>query len=170
MVFLNSSRVVNDLLEKRAGIYSSRPYRPLCQDIMSGGARMVLMPYGERWRNQRKIMHSILNGRQEITKFAPYQELEAKQLVYEYLNSPQEFHRCNQRYSNSIITSVVFGRRAALDDPDVKQVLDSVAVLGKHLFNPLKSICDVFPWLANIPKPLQWWRPAGEAYFKKTRA
>jgi len=45
IVFLNSSRMVNDLLEKRAAIYSSRPFRPRCQDIMSGGARMLLMPH-----------------------------------------------------------------------------------------------------------------------------
>jgi hypothetical protein len=137
---------------------------------MSGGARMVLMPHSERWRNQRKIMHSILNGRQAESKFVPYQELESKLLVYDYLMDPENFHVSNQRFSNSVIMSVVFGRRAAIDDPELKAVLESVAVLAEYLFNPLKNICDAFPWLANLPKSLQWWRPAGEAYFQKTRA
>jgi hypothetical protein len=56
---------------------------------MSGGVRMLLMGHTDKWRNQRKIMHSILNGRQAETKFVPYQELEAKQLVYDYLRAPE---------------------------------------------------------------------------------
>jgi hypothetical protein len=50
IVHLNSARVVTDLLERRAAIYSSRPFRPMSQDIASGGSRMLLMPYGDRWR------------------------------------------------------------------------------------------------------------------------
>ncbi|CZR68763.1 related to cytochrome P450 [Phialocephala subalpina] len=166
LVFLNSARVVNDLMEKRASIYSSRPYRPLCQDIMSGGVRMLLMPYSDKWRNQRKIMHSILNGQQAETKFVPYQELEAKQLVYDYLREPEKFNVANQAFANSVIMSVVFGRRASIDDPELKAILKAVADLGEYLFNPMKNLVDAFPWLAKLPKPLQWWRPAGEAYFK----
>jgi hypothetical protein len=161
---------VNDLLEKRANIYSSRPFRPMCQDIMSGGARMVLMPYSDRWRNQRKIMHSILNSRKAESQFVPYQDLEAKQLVYDYLTNSENFHICNQRFSNSVIMSVVFGRRAAINDPELKAILDSVEILTSYLFNPLKSIADVFPWLSKLPKSFQWWRPEGEKYFNKTRA
>ena len=128
---------------------------------------MLLMPHSDKWRNQRKIMHSILNGQQANTKFAPYQELEAKQLVYEYLKSPERFNVANQRYANSVIMSVVFGRRAGIDDPELKAILQAVAELGEYLFNPMKNMCDAFPWLARLPKALQWWRPAGEAYFKK---
>jgi hypothetical protein len=89
LVFLNSSRVVNNLMEKRVAIYAFRPYRPMCQDIMSGGVRMLLMGHTDKWRNQRKIMHSILNGRQAETKFVPYQE--TKQLVYDYLRATEKF-------------------------------------------------------------------------------
>lgn len=42
-VFLNSSRVVNDLMEKRSGIYSSRANLPMTSNIMSGGCRVLLM-------------------------------------------------------------------------------------------------------------------------------
>jgi hypothetical protein len=62
--------------------------------------------------------------------------------------------------------SVVFGRRASIDGPELKAILKAVAGLGEYLFNPMKNLCDAFPWLAKLPKPLQWWRPAGEAYFK----
>ncbi len=109
LVYLNSSRVVTDLLEKRAAIYSSRPYRPMMGEIMSGGARIVFMGYTDKWRNQRKIMHSILNGQQAEKKFVPFQDLEAKQLVYEIYKEPENFHKASQRFSNSVILSWATG-------------------------------------------------------------
>jgi len=142
----------------------------MTQEIMSGGARMVLMPMSERLRDHRKLMHSILNNQQAETKFIACQELESKQLVYDCFLEPENFHLAIQRFSNSVIMSVVFGRRAAVDDPELKAILDSVTVLNQYMFSPILSICDTFPWLENLPRPLQWWRPGGEAYFKRTCA
>ncbi|KIW61235.1 hypothetical protein PV05_01384 [Exophiala xenobiotica] len=170
IVFLNSSRVVNDIMEKRAAITASRPYRPMTAEIMSGGRRMLLMSYTDRWRNQRKVMHSQLNGKQAETKFVPYQELESRHLVWDYLNAPEKFFLANQRFSNSVIVSVVFGRRARLDDKQLAIILGQMAEFGKALFSPTVSIADLFPWLARLPKPLQWWRPYGERYFNETLA
>ncbi|KAL6408581.1 putative cytochrome p450 protein [Ilyonectria robusta] len=167
LVYLNSSRTVTDLLEKRSAIYSSRPFRPMLSEIMSGGFRIVLMGYTAQWRNQRKIMHSILNGRQADAKFVPFQNLEAKQLVYEILKEPENFHKASQRFSNSVILSVIFGRRARNNDELLDFILGYTSVLGDYQFNPLRSPADVFPWLSKLPKPLQWWRPFGEAFFRK---
>ncbi|RDL31814.1 uncharacterized protein BP5553_09216 [Venustampulla echinocandica] len=167
LVYLNSSRVVTDLLEKRAAIYSSRPFRPMLSDIMSGGARIVFMGYTDRWRNQRKIMHSILNGKQAEAKFVPFQDLEAKQLVLDMYKEPENFHKASQRFSNSVILSVIFGRRAKKDDELLKFILGYTQTLGEYQFNPIKSPADVFTWLSNIPTSLQWWRPFGERFFRK---
>jgi hypothetical protein len=43
MIVLSSDQVVKDLLDKRSGIYSSRPEMYLGGDIVSGGFRIVLM-------------------------------------------------------------------------------------------------------------------------------
>lgn len=43
MIVLSSDVAVKDLLDKRSGIYSSRPDMYLGSDIVSGGFRMVLM-------------------------------------------------------------------------------------------------------------------------------
>lgn len=170
MVFLNSSRVVTDLMEKRAAVFSSRQWRPMTQDIMSGGRRMLLMGYTDQWRNQRKIMHSILNGQQAETKFIPYQELEVKHLMYDFLNTPEKYYLANQRFSNSVICSVVFGRRAALGDKQLAEILRQMAEFGVALFSPTVSIADLFPVLTKLPKQMQWWRPYGEKLFKATLA
>jgi hypothetical protein len=60
VVYLNSSRVVSEILEKRSAITSSRPPLPMVSDIVSGGKRMVMMPYNATWRNIRKVMHQVV--------------------------------------------------------------------------------------------------------------
>jgi cytochrome P450 len=167
-VFLNSSRVVTDLMEKRAAIYSSRPPFPMTQDIMSGGGRVVLMPYDDRWRRTRKIMHQILSARQRDT-FKKVQDLESKHLLYDYLHNPERWFSANGRYANSIIMSVVFGIRSKLDDPQVAKLFETAEMFLAQQ-QPGVNIVDGFPILARLPKFLQWWRPRGEKMFRYTRA
>ncbi|KAM5349119.1 hypothetical protein ACJ41O_008942 [Fusarium nematophilum] len=143
---------------------------PMAQDIASGGARMLLMGHTNQWRSQRKIMHSILNGQQAESKFIPFEELEVRQLVWDYLHTPDKFYTANQRFSNSVIMSVIFGRRAQLGDEQLTKMLNLMAEFGQLLFSPTKNICDLFTWLAYLPKPLQWWRPYGENLLQRTLA
>jgi cytochrome P450 len=138
----------------------------MLSNIMSAGARMVFMGYTPQWRNQRKIMHSILNGRKVESQFVPFQDLEAKQLVYEMYTDPENFHKASQRFSNSVILSVIFGRRARKDDELLKFIMGYTKTLGDFQFNPLKSPADVFTWLDRLPRPLQWWRPFGEKFYQ----
>ncbi|KIW50490.1 hypothetical protein PV05_09294 [Exophiala xenobiotica] len=165
-VFLNSSRVVNDLMEKRSAIYSSRQYMPMASGVISGGNRILLMPYGERWRTLRKIMHSILN-KQNAPVFAPFQDVESKHLLYDFLHHPELWYSATQRFANSVIMSVVFGKRMELEDPKIRELFDtSNATIDA--FQPSANLVDSLTFLEKLPKSLQWWRPRGEAMFQKT--
>lgn len=159
-VFLNSSRVVNDLLEKRSSIYSSRPRFPFTSSLLSGGCRMVMQPYGSQWRGIRKIMHSILNIRNAAT-FAPFQDLESRQLVYEVLQKPEKWYRANQRFANSVVMSVVFGKRI-LDrsDANVEALFDTSQefIMAQQ---PGANLVDTMYFLDLLPTPLKWWRKRG---------
>jgi hypothetical protein len=64
--------------------------------------------------------------------------------------------------------SVVFGRRSALDDPDIVELFETLELFLENQ-QPGVNIVDAFPILARLPKMLQWWRPMGEAIFEKTR-
>ncbi|KAF7555079.1 hypothetical protein G7Z17_g2410 [Cylindrodendrum hubeiense] len=165
-VFLNSSRVVTDLLERRAALYSSRPPFPMTQSIMSRDSRIVLMPYTQRWRVLRKIMHQILSAR-AVDVFMPFQDLESKNLIWDYLETPDKWWVANGRYANSVIMSVVFGRRSLLDDPDVVELFETVELFLENQ-QPGANLVDGFPVLEKLPKVLQWWRPRGEVIFEKT--
>lgn len=138
----------------------------MTQDIMSRGGRIVLMPYDERWRLVRKVMHQTLGTRNQAM-FQPFQDLESKHLCWDYLHSPERWFSANGRYANSVIMSVVFGRRSALDDPDVAELFETIELFLAEQ-QPGVNIVDAFPALARLPHVLQWWRPKGERIFQKT--
>jgi hypothetical protein len=154
-------------MERRAAIYSSRPPFPMTQDIMSRGSRIVLMQYNERWRLLRKVMHQILSGRNQAI-FMPFQDLESKQLCWDYLHNPDRWWSANGRYANSVIMSVVFGRRSILDDPEVAELFETLELFLENQ-QPGANIVDAFPVLTKLPNLLQWWRPKGDRIYEKTR-
>ncbi|KAF4555597.1 Cytochrome P450-like protein 29 [Elsinoe fawcettii] len=166
-VFLNSSRVVEDLMEKRSAIYNSRPEWPMAQGIISGGSRIVSMQYNEKWRKLRKIMHSILNVRQTDI-YKPYQDLESRQLLWDYLKNPDKWYAASGRFSNSVIMSVIFGRRSVLGDPATAELFRTMEEFLLETF-PGANLVDSYPVLAKLPSFLHWWRPRGLEIFHRTR-
>lgn len=87
-VFLNSSRAVEDLLERRSAIYSSPPVFAMVGEVISRGKRPVLQPYGDQWRDVRKVMHSLLTGK-SADAFRPMEEMESRQAMWELLHEPK---------------------------------------------------------------------------------
>lgn len=127
---------------------------------------MLLMTYSDRWRHIRKIFHAILN-KQNMATFAPFQDLESKHLLYDYLQRPEQWFLANQRFSNSVIMGVIFGKRMELGDPNIKALFDSSNEFIGAL-QPGANMVDGFYFLDWVPKPLQWWRPRGQRYYEKT--
>jgi hypothetical protein len=56
----------------------------------------------------RKMTYGLLNV-QAARSYVPYQVLENKQMLFELLQSPQNFLEAIRRYSNSITTNTTFG-------------------------------------------------------------
>ncbi|OAF99946.1 cytochrome P450 [Paraphaeosphaeria sporulosa] len=165
-VFLNTPRAVSDLLEKRSAIYSSRPRFPYASTLMSGDCRVVLQPYGAQWRATRKIMHSILNAKNGGT-FAPFQEVESRQLVLDVLRHPEMWWKANQRFANGVVMSVVFGKRSGVvEKSNVDKLFDTSQEFIAAL-QPGANLVDTFYFLDRLPKALKWWTRRGEDAFER---
>ena len=49
-IFLNSGRVVKELLDKRGSIYSDKPRLPMAGEAYTKGLNLALMRYDQRWK------------------------------------------------------------------------------------------------------------------------
>lgn len=77
----------------------------MAQGIATGGKILFLMPYGDMWRRERKVIHQILNNTQ-TRMFEPYQDMESKALLMEYVSRPENWWKANASYAASIIMGV----------------------------------------------------------------
>uniref|UniRef100_A0A8H7KFH9 Cytochrome P450 n=1 Tax=Bionectria ochroleuca TaxID=29856 RepID=A0A8H7KFH9_BIOOC len=169
LMFINSQRVANEILDKRGARYISRQNLPMPGDVASGGKRVVFMPYGNLWKWERKLIHEIIGpGNRNV--FAPLQDTESRTLLYDYLTQPDLWHQAHARYASSLIMSMVYGRRTKLGDPNVDRIIDTNNEIMK-MFEPGSSLIDAFPFLAYIPLPrsIQPWRWWGDSVFEASK-
>lgn len=91
LIILNNIEDAHELLDKRSAKYSSRPHMVFGFDYISAGRRIVLMPYGPKWRTHRSAIHLMMN-RQAALAYRPTQILETKILMGDLLTDAGDFY------------------------------------------------------------------------------
>ncbi|CAI4218398.1 unnamed protein product [Parascedosporium putredinis] len=151
MIILSSDRAVKDLLDKRSNKYSHRQEMYVGQVLCSGGLRVLMMGYGPQWRSARKMIHGLLNV-SAAKSYVPYQVLENKQMLHEFLVDPDHFLHHIRRYSNALTTTMVFGwRTPTYEDKKMKQLFDGFSEFADINQTGVAAILDSFPLLRSLP-------------------
>jgi len=109
-VVLTDPAAVKELMDKRSGSTVERPPSHVV-DLVTGGLNMAFAHYTENWRTLRRTAHAILTP-QASARHVPIQQAEASQLLHDILRHPQGFYTHIRRYSNSVILSVLYGKRS----------------------------------------------------------
>ena len=52
-------KVARDLMGEHSTLYSNREQFPITAQMLSDNLRLVFLPYGELWRNSRKLTHHL---------------------------------------------------------------------------------------------------------------
>ncbi|KAI0120163.1 cytochrome P450 [Nemania sp. FL0031] len=147
MIVLNSDVAVRELVDKRGGIYSSRPDGYIAQDILSGGLR----PNNGAWSIARKLGHRILNTT-VARSYVPYQDLESKAMLYGFLESPDDFISHLRRYTASLTTQMTFGfRTTSILDPRFKEAFDIFDRSSEIIGSKMATLLDLIPILRYAP-------------------
>ena len=121
---ISSAQVAVDLLEKRSNIYSSRPRMVVMGEMYLGNDSTLVMPYGEKWRKHRKLLHSGLMQK-AAHSYRPVQEFESQRLVWDFVRRQEKFLEAIERYTASVTLMLAFGRRVdSLGDTLVIQVTE----------------------------------------------
>lgn len=152
MIVLSSDHIVKELMVKRSGMYSSRPDMIIMKELSGGDNRVSFMPYGDQWRFVRKIYHNTLEIK-AATSYVPYQDLESKQLLADFLKSPGSFEDHIKRYTYSQTTQIVFGfRTGSTNDPNLEQFFRSFQEVIVAAQGTAAAMLDLFPALRRLPE------------------
>lgn len=168
-IWLSSPTAVKDLMDKRGAIYSSRAASPMI-NMVSDEERLNFLPYGEKWRTLRNILHSALNLETTST-YKPVQDFESKQAVWEILHAKDdtEFNDINRRYSISTIMTITYGQPVPhLNDPLYQDILKIVRHFSLATA-PGGWMIDTLPILADIVPEflLQNWKTVARQWYKE---
>ncbi|KAJ3517668.1 hypothetical protein NLJ89_g347 [Agrocybe chaxingu] len=152
VVVINKRRIAEELLDKRARIYSGRMELPTLKAVDSLGweYNFAFINYGQEWRKRRRMCQQHFN-RQASTIFEPIETQRVRKMLSAFLHSPEKFDVYNKILSVSIPLDIMFGYDiASLEDPVVRASTQGLEI-GGPLLLPFGSLINVFPFLRHIP-------------------
>ena len=117
MVIVNSHQVAVDLYDKRSTTYSSRPHIP-SSSLIGYDKTLPMAPYGDRFREQRKMLSQMFGSRALVSRFQRLQEREAQDLLMQILEdgSGDTIHDKIKRY---VRIKTYFARVDVAQAPDL---------------------------------------------------
>ncbi|KAH7320409.1 cytochrome P450 [Rhizoctonia solani] len=166
IIVLNSQEAIDELLIKRAALYSDRPYIPMVssEKLVGWGHSTGIIRYGERWRFQRKLTHEAFQKTASEARW-PLLERQARIALQRILDAPADFSREVRRMAGSTVLTAVYGYEVASEDDSLFKTVDA-AVLGfSQALLAQNYLVNTLPWLEHIPEwfpGAQWKAKANE--------
>jgi hypothetical protein len=78
------------MLDKKSAIYSDRPVMQMGGELVGWKNTLVMIPYGERFRNYRKFFHQTIGSHSSMSLFYPVEELETSRFLKALLKNPDD--------------------------------------------------------------------------------
>ncbi|KAI3619486.1 cytochrome p450 [Moniliophthora roreri] len=166
VVVLTSMEAVKELLDKRSHATAGRP-PSAAAELVTNGIHMGLGRYNDVWKIQRKVAQTILTPT-AVQRHLPIQRAEATQVMYDFLKTPENFFKHLSRYSNSVIMSVLWGKRCPrYNTKEAVEIVEAGRIWARLLVPGVIPPIDVFPFLNYIPERWADWK--GKVNYLKER-
>ncbi|KAG2068708.1 cytochrome P450 [Suillus decipiens] len=160
ILVINSEEVTKDLFEGRSNIYSDRTqsfvYEAFASEFNTG-----FMPYGDRWRLHRRILHQAF-CQAAIPTYHPAQLHSAHKMLFSLLQDPSNYTSHFQMFIMSFVLSIIYDCEAKDKGDRIVHAVTSYAGLIENGLAPsAMMLMETFPFLLQLPR----WFPG--ATFKR---
>ncbi|KAF8578222.1 cytochrome P450 [Ramaria rubella] len=157
IIILNTYRAVNDLLERKSSIYSSRPHLTMFHELMDFGGGTAFQPYGSVWRKHRAVYHKQMH-QVAVREFQPAQVKAARGLLKLLFQSPQHYRQHIYHMTAGIVMSIAYGHEIAPESDPFVALAESNTKAFVKAVRPGAYLVDIFPKLKHVPA---WFPGAG---------
>ncbi|KAI0752761.1 cytochrome P450 [Daedaleopsis nitida] len=149
VVILGSAEVINEYLEKRTANTSDRMQTCLV-DIIGAGFNMVVMRYGQQWREHRRVFWEYFHPTVSAG-YRPIQRAAAHRFLYKVLTDPTRF-KDHIRYGFSVaMMKLLYGNDDEKDIHDQMEWLETYQDGISQGLVPGKFLVEFFPFLQRLP-------------------
>ncbi|KLO16916.1 cytochrome P450 [Schizopora paradoxa] len=151
VIFLNSLKAANDLLDKRSSNYSDRPELSLVTQSMGMDWNFGLMPYGNLWRRLRKVFTSKLGIRKAFVNYAEVQQGVMGQLLRRLEHSPEDFLDHLRLHIEQLMMKAVYGLHAESSEDHRVQNVHNFLEAFSDAARPVAYLVSSLPIIKHIP-------------------
>lgn len=162
MIILNSAKDAVALLDKRSSIYSDRPILYMGGELIGWKYILGLTPYGDRFREYRRLMAKFIGGKTQVERHFPVMEQEATSFLKRILRRPDDLGANIRTHAGAIILKLAYGYTIREDEDPFVTLADRAMAQFTEATTPGAFLVDVFPLLRHMPA----WFPG--ASFKRT--
>ncbi|TFK31795.1 cytochrome P450 [Crucibulum laeve] len=151
VVIIDKPSVAEDLLTRRALIYSDRHFPPMGGELMKREHNMFYIAYNDRFKTYRRLLHREFNP-SAVKNFWSTQQSEARSLVSNICQADSEnLFVCVQRAAASLIMKISFGYTIDNDNDHFVFLAESSLKLAYLAGAPGRWLVDSFPILRFLP-------------------
>lgn len=163
-VLLNTERVVNELIAKRASVTNERPDFPISGELVSRNKRFVLQKTSI-WKEPRHLMHQLIMG-PSARQHQQIIETASLGLLKLYLDDPAAWFAHHYRYTVNIMSTILINKVLPKSQPELDDLQN---VTWTFLSSINSSVAEFFPqsnWLPESYCPwCRHWRKIGESHY-----
>lgn len=162
MIMISDYAIANELLERRAAIYSSRPKMLFLNKYLTNSLQPIMQPFGPGWKRLHRL-HMMLLNPTTTRAYHHLQDLESRQFMKELLSTPSDSHTSRfTRYTLSFMMGLVFGERAPRGDETEPNLMRDCLMRRLTGFHWTYFLADLLPPLDWLPKYIAPWARAGK--------
>ncbi|KAF9443824.1 cytochrome P450 [Macrolepiota fuliginosa MF-IS2] len=161
IIVLNDIRMAEDLLEKRSGLYSSRPQLPMLADLIEDKLQFGLLAYGNEWRQLRKAFQQYFSSKNQYRTEERAINFVRKGLLPCLYQTPKDVHEHIRSCMGGFSTSLAYGL-------PTQRYKDPLVLYAEGVFTAISAACAPRKYLVNVIPALKYipdWIPG--ANFKK---
>ncbi|KAG6902463.1 hypothetical protein C0995_016325 [Termitomyces sp. Mi166 len=151
MVILNSAKIANEMLEKKSSIYSDRPVWEMAGNLVGWKNDIALIPYGDRFRRCRRLLHDIIGNKASAQQFFYIQEVETHRFLRRVLANPADLAQLIRHTAGAIITRMTYGYEVKENNDPYVELADRAASQFSAAVTPGRYMVDILPQLRHVP-------------------
>ncbi|KAI0789549.1 OrdA protein [Abortiporus biennis] len=151
MIILNDSEIMDEF-HKKSAIYSDRPVLRMGGELVGYSDTLVLLRYGERFRNYRKFIARFI---EPISQHYPIIERESRKFLKRTLRKQEDVLGHLRMLMGGIIMQLTYGYEVQDSDPKGDPFINLIEHANSN-FNKASTpgvfLVDVFPSLRFLPE------------------
>ncbi|KAK3951817.1 cytochrome P450 2E1 [Pseudoneurospora amorphoporcata] len=155
-VWITSEKIAQDLLSRRANIYSDRPLIPNLPDNRTSGDYLALLGRNDIWKRQRKLCNHLMHT-SALASLHDYPTLERNRFLYLLSQSPEDYIEYIEQFTSRTVSRLSWG--SAHPAPVLRHTTFGLL----ETISPSGALPNVISFLRHLPLALSPWKQKEKA-------